>query len=393
MALEDKHQQQQPDGIETSQSSPQSVLTILTEIIVEILSRLPVDSLLRCRSVCKLWRSLISNHHFVNSHLTLSTRNNHYAHHRVIFSTSRRRILKTFNLYDALYDSSVNALKLDYPFKRPRKSVGIVGSCNGLLCISIEDDTLFIWNPSTRKSNSLPSYGYKARVWSTHYGFGYEESTDDYKVVEICVKFKERYKCETFVKMYSLRNGNWKNIGAFPQMPGDYYGKCLNGALHWVANGDLEWTASEVVIVSYDWNIISLDLATETYGEVLQPVYDEGDKDLTLGSLREWLCVLCNYRGIRADLWVMKVYGVKDSWTKLVSIPYLTDPETDKFSVPLCISNDGKILLQLGSKLIVYDSKNGSFSENQNFDKCVQASTFVESLVSPIPAAGLGDRF
>ncbi|KAI3823091.1 hypothetical protein L1987_04517 [Smallanthus sonchifolius] len=131
-----------------------------------------------------------------------------------------------------------------------------------------------------------------------------------------------------------------------------------------------------LVKLSFDWNIIYLDLATETYGEVLQPVYDEGIKDLTLGSLREWLCVLCNYHGIRADLWVMKVYGVRDSWTKLVSIPCLTDPGTDHFS---CISNDGKILLQLGSKLIVYDSKNGTFSENQNFDKCVEASTFVET--------------
>ncbi|KVI06621.1 hypothetical protein Ccrd_015025 [Cynara cardunculus var. scolymus] len=134
---------------------------------------------------------------------------------------------------------------------------------------------------------------------------------------------------------------------------------------------------------SYSWTIVSLDLAKETYGEVLQPVYDEGDKDLALGSLVDGLCVLCNYRGNRADVWVIKVYGVKDSWTRLASIPYVTDPGRDQFSVPLCISNDGKVLLQFGSKLVLYDIKNGSSSEIQNFDECLKAYTIVESMVSP----------
>ncbi|KAI7727550.1 hypothetical protein M8C21_003854 [Ambrosia artemisiifolia] len=135
----------------------------------------------------------------------------------------------------------------------------------------------------------------------------------------------------------------------------------------------------------------SLLRSTETYGEVLQPIYDEGNDygDLSLGSFRERLCVLSNYHGVRADLWIMKEYGVEDSWTKLVSIPYLTDLRADRFSVPLCISNDGKVLLEIGRKLIVYDSKNNSFSQIQKFGKCVQVSTFVESLVSPMPTTGI----
>ncbi|KAI3823016.1 hypothetical protein L1987_10619 [Smallanthus sonchifolius] len=353
------------------------VPSLLQEIIVEILSRLPVESLLRCRSVCKLWYSLISDPHFVKSHLNLSTCNTLYAHHRLIFSTVPKINLKSCSLYDVMYDNSVNALELDYPLKHPRKSVWMVGSCNGLLCIAIEEDTLFIWNPSTRKSNRLPYCGRKAQPGCyVLYGFGYEECTDDYRVVEISCVFKEGAKYDTVVRIYSLKNGNWKKIGAFPHgIPLDDSGKFSNGALHWAASKDFG--------SSYSWMIVSLDLAKETYGEILQPVYAEGDKDLTLGALGECLCVLCNYRGIRAELWVMKVYGVKDSWTKLVSIPYLTDPGRDQFSVPFCISNDGKLLLQFGSKLIVYDSKNSSSSEIQNFDECLEACTFVESLVSP----------
>ncbi|KAI3716430.1 hypothetical protein L1987_67303 [Smallanthus sonchifolius] len=285
--------------------------------------------------------------------------------------------LKTCHLYDVLYHNSIKALELDFPLKSPGKYVLIVGSCNGLLCMAIEEDIL-IWNPSTRKSIILPYPAHQSHyLLSMLCGFGYEESANDYKVVEISYMFKGIPKYETIVKIYSLRDGNWKKIGAFPPHDDTLvdFGKFLNGALHWAARKDFG--------PSYSWTIVCLDLAKETWGEVLQPVYDEGDKDLTLGSLREWLCVLCNYHGFHVDLWVMKVYGVRDSWTKLVSIPYLTDPGRDQFSVPLCISNDGKVLLRFRSTLIVYDSQNSSFSGIQNFDKNVEAYTFVESLVSP----------
>ncbi|GKF33083.1 hypothetical protein Tco_0106283, partial [Tanacetum coccineum] len=54
-------------------------------------------------------------------------------------------------------------------------------------------------------------------------------------------------------------------------------------------------------------------------GEVMQPVYDKGEKDLKLGALGHGLCVAGSYRDDHVDLWVMKVYGVKDSWTILDS--------------------------------------------------------------------------
>lgn len=41
---------------------------------------------------------------------------------------------------------------------------------------------------------------------------------------------------------------------------------------------------------------------------------------------------------------MMKVYGVKDSWTKL-AIPYPNDFYWIDYVEPLCISNDGKVLL------------------------------------------------
>ncbi|XP_076948104.1 F-box/kelch-repeat protein At3g23880-like [Bidens hawaiensis] len=397
MALEHKHQRSEDE------EDPQpSVLTILTEIIVEILLRLPVESVLRCKSVCKSWYSLISDPHFVKSHLATSATN--INSHRLIYSTRSCDMsrysqnvtcqpilkIKACNLHNLLYDNSIKSLlELDYPLRVLPNYVYIVGSCNGLLCMmDAEMGVRFIWNPSTRKANQLPPSGYinTRPDWHVRLGFGYQESTGDYKVVEL--SFNNKDKRETFVKIYSLKSGNWKNIGVCPHRYSFYdgFGKFCNGALHWVASKD---DGSS----SYSWLIVSLDLAKETYGEVLQPVYEEGDKDLALGSLKEWLCVLCDYRGIRADVWVMKVYGVKDSWTKLVSIPYSTDPWMEPFLMPLCISSDGKCLLKFEfGIIIVYDYKNSSYSEIQGLEFGVrEACTLVESLVSPMPAVDLGD--
>ncbi|XP_076891861.1 F-box protein CPR1-like [Bidens hawaiensis] len=369
MALDDDSQQ--PKRIKTLQTN------LPTDIAAELLLRLPVESVLRCKSVCKSWYSLIYDPQFVKSHLAISTRSNN--HHRLIYNTKvlrdSRQILKlkTCNLRDVLYDNSINnALDIDYPLRDPLKYVYAIASCNGLLCMAIMDELLFIWNPSTRKSYRLPPTGYRKEFGSyVLYGFGYDESTDDYKVVEL--SFNNKDKRETLVKIYSLKSGNWKKIDAIPHcFTNTFLGNFSNGALHWVTTKGLG-----------PWAIISLDLAKESFGEVLQPLYDEGDKDLRLGCLNEWLCVLCDYRGTRADIWVMKDYGVKDSWTKLVSIPYLNVPWRERLLRPLCMSNDGKMLLQFGfRKVIVYDSKNNSYSEIQNLDRCLGACT---------PAAALGD--
>ena len=160
--------------------------------------------------------------------------------------------------------------------------------------------------------------------------------------------------------IYSLKIRNWKRISDFPCNcpPISSPGKFSNGSLHWAASKDNGSSRCRT--------IISLDLAKETFSEISQPGYDEGDKNLTLCALGEHLCVFCKYhgRGV-ADVWVMKVYEVKKCWTKLVSIPYVFyNRRRHQVVTPLCISNDGTVLLiRFSEKLHLYDSKNSSYSE------------------------------
>ncbi|GJV75639.1 F-box associated domain containing protein [Tanacetum coccineum] len=179
-------------------------------------------------------------------------------------------------------------------------------------------------------------------------------------------------------KMYSLKLGRWKDISDVPHIPSWCRGTFSNRAFHWMVR-DTPMSYHRYRLT----NIVSLDLANETYGEVsTPPLYGEKcDGGISLRTLGEWLCVIVHYKGIRADLWVMKVYGVKDSWTKLVSIPYYTKVG---FSVPVSMSNDGRFLLTSCKKMVVYNSVNHLFTEIHEFDGLFEACTHTDSLVSPI---------
>nr|XP_043629746.1 F-box/kelch-repeat protein At3g23880-like [Erigeron canadensis] len=366
------------------------------DIILEILLRFPVKSLLRCKSVCKSWRSLISNPLFIKSHLKLSSTN--IAHHRLIFTYNKEKNLRTCPLDDIVFEKSVvNSLDQVCPSDGRWKSgyafpLKIIGSCNGLVCIVFfrsEGNILFIWNPSTKISTRLystfdmspPPAGKENVV----YGFAYDKATDDYKIVAVSLCDQNK------VIMYSLKTRNWKQIGDFPNgYPVNMSGVFSNGFLHWMATP----TPREYNEPIYLCTIVSLDLDNKTHGEVSQPMYDEDGKVGTLGALGEWLCVLCDYRVTCADLWVMKVYGVEDSWTRLASITYPADISSPYYDWPLFIGKDGTILLHSGWNLVVCNTNDGSFSNIKKFGRCTtNATIFVESLVSPYPQNSPGSTF
>ncbi|XP_059288388.1 F-box/kelch-repeat protein At3g23880-like [Lycium ferocissimum] len=144
--------------------------TLPIELIVEILSRLPVKTLLKFRCVSKSWLALIRSPEFVKTHLNVSAKNKDYTHHRLVLT-------ETINLF-----SSFN--------------------------IQYMDTDLVLWNPSIRLFKNLPDSGPSVtgdyHFDSCIYGFGYDESNDDYKVVGV---LWNRYKLwhPLEVKIYSLR--------------------------------------------------------------------------------------------------------------------------------------------------------------------------------------------
>lgn len=304
-----------------------------------------------------------------------------------MFTISEPRFnLKTCSLRSFLYEPSTDVVKIGYPGRNPRTFVRVVGSCNGLICIAITENNFILWNPSFRKYKKLPNVdvAIKPRL-CIQYGFGFDEANEDYKVVGIFGRYENLGRYKTVVKVYSLKNNSWRRIEDFKGgAPRDDMGKFANGKLHWFAS---PW----VVHTSSRWDIVSLDLESEIYGTVEQPNYGEGDFfAVMLGVLGGCICVLCNYQLTRADVWVLKDYGVKESWTKVFSIPYIDEPEKYVSPRPLCILLNGEVLWALGSSFVVYNPKENSFRfpNISNLNDFLEVNTYIESLVLPAADSG-----
>ncbi|GLU15700.1 hypothetical protein SLE2022_321700 [Rubroshorea leprosula] len=315
--------------------------TLLLDLIVDILSRLPVKDLLRFRCVSKTFRSLIDSSDFVKLHLNRSVTS--HTNHTLILSKHDLRVADL---------ASLNSFsRLQHPLMGD--DLNILGSCNGLLCISNILDDMAVWNLSMKKYIILPSLSlgsYDLYV----FGFGYDSVNDDYKVVRITQSGgKEGKPLESEVKVLSMGRKGWRRIEDIPYVlpcPGAN-GVFASGSLHWVVSYKDEPSDENV--------IVALDVGLEEYREVPQPEYTDNKKfRLDVGVLGGCLCLMANYLS-HVDLWVMREYGVKESWSKLLSLACDDVVGSLRSMKPLAYSRSGDqvLLEQDNTNLVWYDLK------------------------------------
>ncbi|XP_050368928.1 F-box/kelch-repeat protein At3g06240-like [Argentina anserina] len=209
--------------------------------------------------------------------------------------------------------------------------MGLIGSCDGLVCVKECRRGMFIlWNPSTRDYKIIPGSfvveGEIHGVLRRKYGFGYDCNGDDYKVVTL--------SCE--------ENTVKKKTVAF-----------VSGALHWVVDRE----ADDMRV------IISLDLASKTYIEVPQPDYENFSYLAEVGASRGCLCLLAYDNFDYCDIWVMNKYGVGESWIKSIRISYWLGDERNYLGhlKPLTwFIENGEIVLSIGGNLASYNANRNS---------------------------------
>nr|XP_017240180.1 PREDICTED: F-box protein At5g49610-like [Daucus carota subsp. sativus] len=112
------------------------------ELIFEILSYLPVISLLRFRSVCKSWLSIISDQQFIDTHLTNSQK--------------KPATLVLDNAFDNVYvDTREESVRLHVPTQRNGRARWMC-SCNGIVCLTEQyGNVMYLWNPWTNQLSKL----------------------------------------------------------------------------------------------------------------------------------------------------------------------------------------------------------------------------------------------
>ncbi|ONI01165.1 hypothetical protein PRUPE_6G125500 [Prunus persica] len=293
-----------------------------TEIVSDILSRVPVKSLCRFRCVSKPWLSLITHPDFVKLHYNRAFEKEGILHQRrrVLIDVPGSNSLFSFGIDEFLKrndhggDAEVEESDIDcvYCHEELDSGVMLVVPCNGLLFFTVSNLDLYLLNPATRESKKLPGpEGFGMDGCSHHlFGFGFDHSADDYKVV-----YGRCFDDGVDFGVYMLKTGSWRVIEErYPYkraVTDDSKGILVNGGFHWLSRriGD-----QSIMIMAFL-------LAEEEVREIEAPP-DFTESDLiyfSLGAFRECLCVsqwILQDAG-NHEFWVMKDYGVSESWTKI----------------------------------------------------------------------------
>ncbi|XP_021820020.1 uncharacterized protein LOC110761765 [Prunus avium] len=265
-------------------------------------------------------------------------------------------------VYSLHYDNQAfdEYSKIEFPIAPKQElynqHLRVVGTCNGLICLADDifcyGDDIFIWNPAIRKLVTLPCPGV---TYMTHggyesdasIGFGFDANTNDYKVVRLVNLLDMSDDSTTVAEIYSIATGSWTSLDFVSP-------SCILRARESQAfvNGTLHWPVLRRTDYGNEYFILTFDVSSKLFCEMPVPkslICDfklglqlsvSGDgKSIALFSMDD----RCEDRFL--DIWVMKEYGIKESWTKLITL----GPQGPERLLPraLCFRKSGEVLLML----------------------------------------------
>ncbi|OVA05591.1 F-box domain [Macleaya cordata] len=394
------------------------------EITLNVFSRLPVESVLDCKRVCKTWRNLLQFDHdnyFADMHLRCprglllqqqqqlfydddddeGPSHEYNIHSKVSLLFFGRYKSFYYVEYDENDEQSYKThtrISLDLPIN----AAIMVGSCNGLVCLSIRIENcyqaayepIYICNPVTRECVNLPRFvvnnEYKQGAITMVNGFGYHPSTNEYKVVRIHYFLNQPSLGR--VHVYTLgRGGGWRDKGEINYSLSLSKSILVNGALHWI---DLRKA-----------KIIAFNLADEEFRVLPSPPCL--GPALTSDSYRLWvlgggLCLVDQSSVRTADIWsfkkkticsydVMKEHEYQSwSWSKEFTASI---GQINSVHVPFALTNSGEILLWYNRRTIVrYDPKTRTSEVIWNLDKKLASFQAIPHLNSFVSLKALGEN-
>ncbi|CAL9145206.1 unnamed protein product [Musa hybrid cultivar] len=284
----------------SSSESPYGVLP--TDIVTQILARLPVYSLFRCRYVCKLWNRLPFEKHFVDLYFRIGPKDPilllEFPESSAFLSVDRFRGVSAFSL-GFLNDK-----------------VKIRASCNGLLCCSSVRNrgVYYVCNPVTREFRVLPRARERPltrcqpEYEATLVGLAFDPVSWKFNVVLAGFHrfFGHRPHGEFVSLVFDSETNSWSRSVSLMHDEFTHMNRCQVvfscGLLHWLTHS-----------CSY---VLAFDLKSGVWGKILLP-----DEVLTTRSgSRVYLLELegsvsvVQITGVWMSIWVLRNHDT-EQWT------------------------------------------------------------------------------
>nr|BAQ18965.1 S10-locus linked F-box protein type-14 [Petunia x hybrida] len=364
------------------------------DVVNNITLKLPVKSLLRFKCVSQFWYACIQSWAFIILQRNCaSSVNDEIILFKRSFKEEHDHFKSIMSFLSSGHDDSDDFhhvspdLEVPYLTNTTCTFHRFIGPCHGLIVLT-DKVTTVLFNPATRNSRLLkPSpFGSPLGFHRSINGiaFGFDSIANEYKIVRLAeIRGEPPFYCYTVrewrVEVYELSIDSWREVeNVDQQLPYVHWYPCAElfykGTSHWFGN------TNTVVILGFD-------MSTETFRNIKMPntCHFKDRKCYGLVVLNESLTLICYpYPGCEIDpavdfmeIWIMKEYGVNDSWSKKYTIVPLA------IESPLAIWKNHLLLLQsITGHLISYNLNSDEIKEFNlhGWPKSLRVKIYKESL-------------
>ncbi|XP_026443286.1 F-box protein CPR1-like [Papaver somniferum] len=348
------------------------------EIIYDILTRIPAELVLDCKSVSKTWRNLIQDPSFSKMHVNRLNHHVESGEFGFLALESDMRRLYYFE-YIENHEKRIDGIRR-INLTPPLKCDKFVGSVNGLICLYEWSDTdrFCICNPLTKEYVFLPELMQKPGQYCSWVGFGYHPSTNEYKVVRVHELKTEPSFGEVMV--YTLGSGSgWRSIGKF-HLKFNHSCYSVNGIF---VDGALHWKDREGMILVFD-------LADENFrAHVLPPPPSPTHSCFSIGVLNGFLYCAQRYHGsavsyqLYLDLWLHRKKNVNYETNEHQSLGWTKEFTAAANKNVFAFTKSGSFLSYSSTYVNIYDPKGATAERLVDFRKQIcQISSHKNTLVS-----------
>ncbi|KAI5664762.1 hypothetical protein M9H77_24085 [Catharanthus roseus] len=289
------------------------------DLIIEILSRLPVKVLSKFRCVSKEWFDLLTyDHHFIHQHIQQSKKNPIFLFRKYASSTETKLGIND-NVIVELTGSNFSGdlvTKIDAPVGGPVNTF----TSSGPLVVLICPYRIYVCNPGTQEFIRVPVSSTMSRYCTVGFGRCCFSDDDEYKIVHL-------FPGETFVvgpndqglkcEIFSLKNGRpnldsgeWRKIRDCPY-------KIQTHGLSVSVGGFIYWMISDESNDLNNKSILSFNLETEEFEIITYPKCYSGQEQqssIFLTGYKNCLCLVdtnssrtsSSSSSSAMDIWLLK---------------------------------------------------------------------------------------
>ncbi|KAI3723326.1 hypothetical protein L2E82_34818 [Cichorium intybus] len=291
-----------------------------SEIIYDVFSRIPIKTLFRFRSACKLWRDYIDDPYLAINHAKQTP--DEPIPIMFIYHPKLPRILRFLHINESKEGNNSLESKKNLVMEfwcnesLSRHSwIAVHGSCNGLLYLShdhLHGTALVVIHPLRKECYELPPINIALHKDSREScGLGFDASTNTFKMV--CVLLRKEIWSENLDKVrknlrtmvHVLGTDSWREIPQVPSYPINGEPVFSHGYLYWVSANLFPWPTGD------RRKVICYDVRKEEFGLIDPPKETSRSRtcptDTRLVDLHGEVGYVVHRIGQSMEVWVLKL--------------------------------------------------------------------------------------